>query len=199
MAQTWVGETPRRADLGRGPGDGPQALAASSELECGPLLLCWVGDLVLPPGPCDEAAPALTWRFSPGCGGADGLRAPAELTGRLRLAAHLCAADSRRQDNQVPITSLPCRSLHRPDQLFVCVTCGILLASALHPRNGRPRISESYPPLPQAPPPHVGSSASDLPPSLSPGRRGPRSLICKRTSAPSVCPRPGGHVVYSLI
>ena len=60
-------------------------------------------------------APALTWRFSPGCGGADGLRAPAELAGRLRLAAHLCAADSRRQDNQVPITSLPYRSLRVRD------------------------------------------------------------------------------------
>lgn len=33
-----------------------------------------------------------------GCRGADRLRAPAELPGSLRLAAHLCATNSRRQD-----------------------------------------------------------------------------------------------------
>lgn len=36
-----------------------------------------------------------------GCGGADRLHAPAELTGGVRMAAHLCAANSHTQDYKV--------------------------------------------------------------------------------------------------
>ena len=128
MVQTWVEGDPRRHRPGRewgeaggdpqwhgsGPGENPHWLLGPGSCsifvpERGPpsALLGWWR--VVPPVPepwSAEAAPALTWPFSPGCGGADGLRAPAELTGRLRLAAHLCAADSRCQDDQVPITSI---------------------------------------------------------------------------------------------
>lgn len=62
-------------------------------------LLCLVGSMGVALIPV--AATVSWWPFPAGCGGADGLHAPAELAGGLRMAAHLCAANARTQDYQV--------------------------------------------------------------------------------------------------
>lgn len=147
------GEDPQWRRPGGGGGGGrphaglwAQALAESLFQSAGPLPLCWVGGRVVPPIPeprSAEAAPALTWPFSPGCRGADGLRAPAELAGCLRLAAHLCAADPRRQDDQVPITSVTLSNACTVRLALRVRDSWNPMASALHLRKGRPSISDS--------------------------------------------------------
>lgn len=81
-----------------------------------------------------------------GCRGADRLHAPAELTGGLRMAAHLCAANSHTQDYKVTRMELMVTAIV-PDTWIISMqhACGLALNLSALASTTRVSLTSLFP------------------------------------------------------